>query len=182
MNEKSILRKNIIELRDKLSIKEREIAEIRLLEILLKDDWYKRSESILCFASYGSEISTFAFMKMALSDGKRLFLPKVVGDSMLFYRVDNIVEDLAPGYKAIPEPLGNTELFSADNNVLVIMPGVAFDKNGNRLGYGGGFYDRYFSDKNDLQKCSIAIGFKCQEVVSVPTEEHDLRPGKIVLV
>jgi 5-formyltetrahydrofolate cyclo-ligase len=66
--------------------------------------------------------------------------------------------------------------------MLLLMPGVAFDVYGNRMGYGKGFYDRFLRDKELLQTFSIAIGYKCQRVDFIPVEEHDLKSYQVILV
>ena len=92
----------------------------------------------------------------------------------------------AEGYKGIFEPDGTTECFDyekyKERRMLLLMPGVAFDIYGNRMGYGKGFYDRFMKDKEILQTFSIAIGYKCQRVDFIPVEEHDLKPYQVILV
>ena len=87
------------------------------------------------------------------------------------------------GYKGIREPKGDTEVYSGKDasladKTLMIMPGVAFDRNRNRMGYGGGFYDRFLSDKPWMH--TIAIGYQCQMFPEIPVEENDIRPGQII--
>lgn len=104
---------------------------------------------------------------------------------MQFYRIRSLTE-LKEGYKGIREPEGNTEsyVFTSENAAgsLFLMPGSAFDPLGNRLGYGGGFYDRYLADKEALRLRSIAVGFRCQQVEEVPVEETDIKPYQVILV
>ena len=94
------------------------------------------------------------------------------------------MDELVAGYKGIPEPKGDSEeyVYPMEGNTLLLMPGVAFDPFGNRMGYGGGFYDRFLADKEDLRLCSIAVGFQCQMVEQIPVEAHDVKPYQIICV
>ena len=139
----------------------------------------------LGFVSYGSEICTTEILENALQDGKEVYVPKVEGREMRFYRIRSLTE-LKEGYKGIREPQGNTEsyVFTPENAAgsLFLMPGSVFDPLGNRLGYGGGFYDRYLADKEALRLRSIAVGFRCQQAKEVPVEETDIKPYQVILV
>ena len=104
---------------------------------------------------------------------------------MRFYRIQSLAE-LKECYKGILEPEGNTESYEyapeEAANCLLLMPGSVFDPLGNRMGYGGGFYDRYLADREALRLRSIAVGFRCQQVESVPVEETDVKPYQVILV
>ena len=97
----------------------------------------------------------------------------------VFYRI-SIPGGIERGYKGILEPEGNTESYEyapeEAANCLLLMPGSVFDPLGNRMGYGSGFYDRYLADREALRLRSIAVGFRCQQVESVPVEETDVKP------
>ena len=96
------------------------------------------------------------------------------------------LSELKNGYKKIPEPAGDTDryLFEPEHadKTLLLMPGSAFDPLGNRMGYGGGFYDRYLADKENLRLRSIGIGFHCQQVEQVPVEVTYVKPYQVILV
>lgn len=132
-----------------------------------------------------AEICTTEILENALQDGKRVYVPKVEGQEMRFYRIQSLAE-LKEGYKGILEPEGNTESYEyapeEAANCLLLMPGSVFDPLGNRMGYGGGFYDRYLADREALRLRSIAVGFRCQQVESVPVEETDVKPYQVILV
>ena len=141
--------------------------------------------SVTYFCNYGSEISTLEIIDEALRKEKKVFVPRIEGDEMLFYKITSR-DQLVQGYKGIPEPDGTTECFDyekyKERRMLLLMPGVAFDIYGNRMGYGKGFYDRFLRDKEMLQTFSIGIGYKCQRVDYIPVEEHDLKPYQVILV
>lgn len=183
--EKKLLRKEILSRRDALTESERERGKLLITERILGHQWYYLSNRILSFVSYGSEICTTEILENALQDGKEVYVPKVEGREIGFYRIRSLTE-LKEGYKGIREPQGNTEsyVFTPENAAgsLFLMPGSVFDPLGNRLGYGGGFYDRYLADKEALRLRSIAVGFRCQQAKEVPVEETDIKPYQVILV
>ena len=183
--EKKLLRKEILSRRDALTEEERERGKFLITERILGHQWYYLSDRILGFVNYGSEICTTEILENALQDGKEVYVPKVEGREMEFYRIRSLTE-LKEGYKGIREPQGNTAsyVFTPENAAgsLFLMPGSVFDPLGNRLGYGGGFYDRYLADKEALRLRSIAVGFRCQQAEEVPVEETDIKPYQVILV
>lgn len=184
-NKKTNIRREILERRSRLGEEERKRASLLLTERIIGHQWYYLSEILLGFASYGSEIDTSGILKDALEKGKKVCLPRVMGDEICFFRIHSL-EELEKGYKGIPEPSGNTECFVHDpqtaQKILMLMPGVAFDKYRNRIGYGKGYYDRYLQDKEDLQLRTIAVGFSCQMVEEIPSLEYDIRPCQVICV
>ena len=103
-------------------------------------------------------------------------VPKVVGKDMIFYRLTDFSQ-LESGYFGIPEPREDGEVTRWED-ALMIMPGVAFDKNCNRVGYGGGFYDRFLEKHPKI--CRVAVSFSFQILEEVPTEPTDICPEIIV--
>ncbi|MCM1101464.1 MAG: 5-formyltetrahydrofolate cyclo-ligase [Clostridium sp.] len=183
--EKKALRKQILQLREELSAEDRERAALLLAERILGHQWYYLSDAVLAFAGYGSEIGTDEILRETIRQGKALYLPKVEEDGIRFYRVRDLAF-LKPGYKGIREPLGDTERYEYDTKTaectLLLMPGVAFDGERNRMGYGGGFYDRFLSDKPQLALRAIGVGHACQMVEKVPAGERDIRPYQVICV
>ena len=195
---KEELRREVLLRRDAMSEMERKKASLLLTERLLGHQWFYRSDVILGFVNYGSEIATTEILEEALMAGKKVYVPKIVEcvksecetgipseSEMKFYRI-NSMADLKIGYKGIPEPDGAGEEFqykeSLAEKTLMIMPGVAFDMFRNRIGYGKGFYDRYLADKEALQFRTIGVGFKGQMVEEIPAEENDIRPYQVIVV
>lgn len=182
---KKTIRKEVLRQRGELSETERKKAAFLVAERILGHQWYYLSESILGFMPYGSELDVCEILQDALSKGKKLYLPRVEGEEMQFYRVDSL-NDLVEGYKGILEPKGDTEAFVYTENIaaqtLMLMPGVAFDGLRNRIGYGRGYYDRYLQEKDELQLRTIAVGFQCQMVDEIPAEELDIKPYQVICV
>jgi 5-formyltetrahydrofolate cyclo-ligase len=137
-------------IRDRLSSDEREIISLRIWDKLYAIDKYEKASNILVYASIGSELDTNPLIERSLTEGKRVFSPKIIENEIEFFRIESL-SDLTPtGTYKIPEPpAGETPNFNEDT--IIIVPALAVDKRGYRLGYGRGFYDRY------LQKCKETV-------------------------
>ena len=105
--------------------------------------WLQAAKSLYGYLSYNQEVRTIPIMRQAQADGKRVAVPKVYGDTMKFLWLDDL-NAVAPGAYNIPEPIAD-EPEADDETALVLMPGLAFDPEGHRCGYGGGFYDKYLA-------------------------------------
>ncbi len=181
------IRRQAIMRRDLLSGEERARGSLLMTERILGHQLFYMSDIFLCFVSFGSEIETRDLIKEALRQGKKVFAPKVtrLSDSpqMRFYRVCDPGE-LSAGYRGIMEPSGTSEeyLYRVDEaeKTMILMPGAAFDRRRNRLGYGKGFYDRFLADREILKLRSVAVGFSCQMVDSIPEREGDVRPSQVL--
>lgn len=136
---------------------------------------FRRAEQILVYADYNHEVVTSYLIEEAWKAGKEVAVPKVVGKDMVFYKLTDF-EQLEPGYFDIPEPVSG-EIVEWPQ-ALMIMPGVAFDRKNHRVGYGGGFYDRYL-EKHPLIR-RVAIAFSFQVLPEVPTEPTDICPQILV--
>lgn len=189
METKKEIRKRILMLRDALPPDKRLRSRTLLTERILGHQWYYLADAILLFVSFGSEIDTSLIMEDAFRSKKRVYVPKIMPSAekgkerMEFYRILSRRE-LAEGYRGIMEPAKPQDrerfLYSEEqtDKTLMLMPGVAFDPVRNRLGYGGGFYDRYLEDKPRLR--TIAIGFDCQMVSAIEGEKTDIKPMQVI--
>lgn len=141
----------------------------------LASQLYVNNDIFLVYASFRSEPDTFLLIKRMLNDNKIVYLPKVCNNKMFFYKIDSL-EDLSAGYMTIKEPSAG-ELYK-NQSAVCIVPGLAFDKKGGRIGYGKGYYDRFLIDK-DLVK----VGFcaECNYVDDIPTEIHDIKMDYIIV-
>jgi 5-formyltetrahydrofolate cyclo-ligase len=179
---KKELRKKVQELRDALPLEKREELSARIAENLWSVPEFAAAETVLFFISFRSEVNTLPMIERALAEGKRVCVPCTDMDdkSMTASRLRDISRDLQLGNYNILEPRPEClDPVPADEIDVVLMPGVAFDLTGGRLGYGGGYYDRF------LEKCSprcllVALAFELQVVEHVPCADHDHHIHKIV--
>jgi 5-formyltetrahydrofolate cyclo-ligase len=137
---------------------------------------YRAASVIMFFASFRSEVDTLTMIRHVLAAGKRVFLPKVRGRDLALFEILDFDKDTAPGAWAIPEPR-ETRPVTIQEVDLMIVPGLAFDENGNRLGYGAGFYDRILPS---FRRTTVALAFEEQIVPDVPVSIHDIPVKKIV--
>jgi len=168
--DKKALRREIGEKKRAMTSEQIEQASQRLAQRLFATEAYQNAQSIYGYLSYNQEVRTEGILKQALIDGKRVAVPKVFGDEMKFLWLDNL-SLVAPGYYDIPEPIAN-EPIADDELALVLMPGLAFDPMGHRLGYGGGFYDRYLAEHHDHKLVALCYDFQMFD--HLETESHDI--------
>jgi len=138
---------------------------------------YRRARTIAFYASIAKEgeVATAYMIEGSLAQKKKLCLPKVVDDRLEFFDIKN-VEDLDEGAFGILEPTG--EKVEPEQIELIILPGIAFDVSGNRIGFGRGYYDRFL--KKARNTSIVALAFDFQIVDKIPSAESDVRVSKIV--
>ncbi len=178
---KSQLRTAILKKRDGLSQSEYRSYSSRISDSLTTWDIYKECEELLVYVSFRSEVDTYGIISDALNQNKKVYCPKVFGDDMLFYQISSI-DELKSGYMGICEPVEGLPNFDYSCcKSLVIMPGSVFDRYGNRIGYGKGYYDRFLSDcyKKGVKPVTAALAFSLQIIDEVPAEEHDFKTDYI---
>ena len=142
--EKDALRAQIRQAKRALTPAQIASASAELAAALRRHPLYRQARSLYGYLSYNQEVETHALLLQAQRDGKRVAVPKVTGPGeMVFYWLDELTQ-AAPGYCGIPEPDGSQPA-ADDDTALVLTPGLAFDRQGHRMGYGGGFYDRYLA-------------------------------------
>lgn len=175
MESKKDIRKRVLEKRNLITDKEWEEKSRLIYEKVVTHPFFLETDAIYCYVDYRREVGTRSIIKHAWNTDKKVAVPKVDGDTMEFYYVESF-EDLQEGFKGIPEP--TPKQLACDENVLVIMPGVAFDATGNRIGYGKGYYDKYLRLHPNYK--TIAIAFELQMVDSIPAERYDICPNMII--
>lgn len=188
MEDKKTVRREALALRDALTPKERTQGSAKIREKMLKLPCYQEADVILAYVSYRSEVDTFALIRQALSDGKQVFAPKVEAKEMAFWQIKS-VDDLKSGYRGIlePEETRSYHTFLAEKKTaktLMWMPGAAFDREHHRIGYGGGFYDRYLDragrENTAGMLTTAALAFDCQVMEKIPYEQHDCKPDFVL--
>lgn len=175
MSYKSILRKSMKQKRKGLSIDKKQNKDKIILEKLLNSSYYKKSRIIFVYVSMDEEIDTHGFIKKALNSGKEICVPKVISKDrgMSAIKIEDFSKLKPCGKYKILEPENFHNKIDEKYIDLVIVPGLAFDRKGGRIGYGGGFYDRLFLKlKKNTPK--IALSYDFQVIEDVPMEEHDI--------
>lgn len=171
---KAALRKAVLHRREALPEGERASLGDRILASVLELPSYQRSNVILAYASFGTELSTDRFLRRVLEDGKVLLLPRVGRDGLDLHEVRDPATDLAPGTWGIREPRPNYCPLADPGRVdFALIPGVAFDRRGRRLGYGGGYYDRLLANGLPIGTPLVSGAFEVQMVGEVPVGPHD---------
>jgi len=173
---KKEIRTKALAARDSLQPGQRTAKSREIEERLFSLPEFRSARIILFFASFRSEVETSSMIRRALAAGKRTVLPKVVGRELALYEIGDRDNDVSPGAWGIPEPR-ETRPIRLDEIDLILVPGAAFDEQGNRLGYGAGFYDKLLSA---FTKTTAALAFEAQIVPQVPAEPHDVPIKKIV--
>jgi 5-formyltetrahydrofolate cyclo-ligase len=177
---KKIVRKKIQEKRNSLTYHERLIGSSSIAERLMKLDCYRNSKEILAYYPFRSEIDTTIIIRKALNQGKKVILPRVRGKKLELYYIKDLIDDLIPGSFGIMEPIASKCKIASYKNVdMVLVPGVGFDRNFNRLGYGGGFYDKLL-EKLPVKIPRIALAFTLQIIENIPVMAHDLKVNIII--
>ena len=171
---KTLLRREIRQKKAALTQEQIHRASVDLTEQFCSHPLYRKAETIFAYLSYNQEVRTEYLIERAWAEGKKVAVPKIIHDEMVFLALEK-GDPIAEGYKGIPEPVKEIPL--QDPTALVLLPGLAFDPTGRRLGYGGGFYDRFLSVEPHP---TIALCFDFQMLPHLDTEEHDI-PADVVL-
>ncbi len=159
----------------KLSDEEKKSISAQIFSELENSSKVSNASVIALFISLPDEPQTSNFIKQLLSKNKRVVVPRIEGEEMNFY---DISEGVFKGAFGIMEPIATTPINPAEMDVMIV-PGVAFTRQGARLGRGKGFYDKYLSHK-DFHAYTIGVCYPCQVVENIPTEEHD-KPLDLVI-
>ncbi len=182
MIDKGLLRRELLKKRDSIPFQVRKAKDVAINERLLSLDEIRNANVLFLFASFRSEVNTLDAIAQFLSNGKRVVLPKVDNERhvLLLYEVKGM-EELTAGYMGIPEPsvLAEERMVEIKDVDAVIIPGAGFDVEGNRIGYGGGYYDRLLSLLTRHVPV-VAPAYEEQIIDSIPSESHDIKVSMIV--
>lgn len=176
MVSKKEIRKYIFAKRKEMTQEEADSLSISIYEKVISLPEFQEASCIYAYVDYNKEASTREIIRKAWREGKRVAVPKVTGPhEMKYYYLEDFFR-LKPGYFQIPEPEDCPE--AAEEDAFLIVPGVAFDENRHRAGYGQGFYDRYLAAHRKHK--TAAIAFEFQIVGEVPAEDTDIFPDKVI--
>ena len=176
---KKALRASIKQKRRALSIEYRQQASRKMQAELTRLPCYQAAEYIMLYMAMQDEVQLDELIAMVLKDGKKAVIPLVTGAGLMEAVELSDMADLVPdkyGIKTVSEE--KRRLIAPDKIDLIIVPGVAFDKAGHRLGMGGGFYDRFMLRTSRAVRAALA--YDCQLLAAVPAEVHDLTVDYII--
>lgn len=168
--DKYALRKQIREQKRAMTEEQIVSASQRLGELFCASQAYRDAQTIYGYLPYNQEVRTVPMLEQAMADGKRVAVPKVFGDEMKFIYLTDFSR-VEKGYAGIPEPIDDGPV-ADDPTALVLMPGLAFDAQGHRIGYGGGFYDKFLA--NEPNHPTLALCYEFQMVDYLETEAFDV--------
>lgn len=174
--DKKALRQAIRQRKSAMTLEEIQQRSEKLARLFLANPAYLRCKTLYGYLPYNQEVRTVPILEQALRDGKQVAVPKVYGQSMKFICLSDLSR-VAPGYAGIPEPLDDGPE-ARDETALVLMPGLAFDPQGRRVGYGGGFYDRFLEAEPNHP--TVALCYDFQVFPELETQVHDLPVDQVL--
>jgi 5-formyltetrahydrofolate cyclo-ligase len=175
--EKKNLRKTIREFQKSLTPSYLEEASRDICRRALSMEEYRRAETIFCYVGRKEEVDTMPIIIESLKQGKRVGVPKCVARGIMeVYRIGS-PEDLEPGSFGIREPKAGTSLIRPEEIELSFIPCLSCSSDGKRLGYGGGYYDRYLEKVSGVNAVLCPKKLMCEEI---PMEEHDRKIGIVI--
>ncbi len=168
--DKKELRRSIREQKRAMTEEEITSRSEKLGQLFAASEAYKNAKTIYGYLPYNQEVRTVPMLEQAMRDGKRVAVPKCYGDEMKFIFMEDLSQ-VEKGYANIPEPIADGPV-ADDDTALVLMPGLAFDPEGHRIGYGGGFYDKFLAAEPNHP--TLALCYEFQMLPNLETEEHDI--------
>lgn len=176
MNKKE-LRSQIRQKKRAMTPEEIERASLRLAEQFRNSELYRNADTIYGYLPYNQEVRTVGMLQQALKDGKKVAVPKVFGDDMKFIYITEFENGIAKGYCGIPEPIADGPV-AEERHALVLMPGLCFDPQGHRIGYGGGFYDKFLA--REPEHPTIALCYAFQMCPHLETDTYDIPVDQVL--
>lgn len=179
--EKKSLRETVLTLRAALSEEQRAIKSRKIQDTVFNTLEFQEAQTVMLFLNFRDEVETTGLARKVLELGKRLVLPRCAPKGVLIPAlIRDLQVDIEPGTWGIREPRReNLQQVNPLEVDCIFVPGAAFDDQGNRLGYGGGYYDRFFERLKDTTP-KIALAFACQVVDKIPVEPFDKRVDLLI--
>lgn len=175
---KAILRKKHLMTRSQMDFKDVHILSEHITSRLLALESIKFSRHILGYMSFKNEVSLASIQAYCDKAYISYYVPRVMNKEVIqFYKVTNL-DDLELSAYGILEPKVTCEKLDAQEEAVMIVPGICFDQKGNRIGYGGGYYDRYMKANASYETIGVAFSHQLEE--SLPYETHDQRLDMLV--
>ena len=173
--DKKALRQKIREKKRAMTAAQIESASKKLGQMFLASAQYQEAKTIYGYLPYNQEVRTEPILEQALLDGKRIAVPKIFGSEMRFIYLDDLSQVEKSSY-GIPEPIEDGPE-AEDKTALVLMPGIAFDKAGHRIGYGGGYYDKFLAKEPNHPTIALCYDFQMMDLLE--TEEFDIPVDRV---
>lgn len=171
---KKQIRLRMLERRDEIPYSEVLSASMQIREHLRAWKIFRAARCVCCYISVRSEMSTSGVILRALESGKTVLAPKVFGETIRFFRIRNLTDDLERGTFGVLEPTAGTEEADPARDAdLCLIPGVAFDARGNRIGYGKGYFDRFLKTLPPRVP-TLGLAYDCQLLDAVPADADDV--------
>lgn len=167
---KKEIRNRILKVRKQISEENREEYSRKIAKQVLASSEFQKADCIFCYLSTSDEVSTKALIEEAWKEKKRVCVPLVIGEHEMEFHYIEDWKNIQPGYRGIFEPVVKNPV--RQQNGLMLIPGIAFDQNGNRIGYGKGFYDNYLRKYPALKR--MALAFSVQVVEGIPVDLGDV--------
>lgn len=151
-----------------------------ILENLIETNEFKNANTVFVYVSYNNEVDTHEIIKECIKDGKKVCVPKVISKIEGMKAIEiRAFDELKPGAYGILEPTSFDKCLYEEDIDLILLPGLAFDNNGGRLGYGGGFYDKFLRKTSKHSK-KIGLAYDIQIVNNVPREDFDEKVNMVI--
>ena len=174
---KKEIRKKYLAIRKNIINREEKTKEI--VDRLLNDSTYQKANTIALFKSFNFEVDTNSIIDISLSNNKVVALPRIEQDEIVFYKINSKSVLVKNKYK-IEEPISKKDNYIEKENIdLVIVPGLCFDRSGNRLGYGKGFYDRFLSGTS-IRTIAICFDEQLLDEGLLPASNSDVKIEEII--
>lgn len=180
IKDKKELRIRVLNIRENISKDEKDLKDNIILENLFESNLYKNSKNIFVYISFRDEINTIKLIEKAFLDNKNVYVPKVYNSNKIMkaIKIDSL-DNLEKNKMGILEPKNDNLSIDKNNIDLIIVPGAVFDEDFNRIGYGGGYYDRYLEEIS-YKNNKIALAYDFQIISKIEAEEHDIKMDYII--
>ncbi len=149
-----------------------------ITDFLIHTTEYANATTILAYASFSSEVDTHFLIQKAWHDGKKVAVPKCISNTEMQFEYIERFEDMAPGKYGIQEPTTGRTVSFENESCIILLPCVGYTGKGDRLGYGGGYYDRFLKQHTDIPR--ILLAYSMQEIDVLPNDDMDV-PADIII-
>lgn len=181
---KAEIRSNQKELRKQLTQSEQKILNYEIREKLFQTEAFRKCENLLTFVSFEAEVDTHEIITQSKFRGKKVYVPRIEAREMEFYEMNNLNHLIRSKYGILePAICEDTKFKNGSNSLyknLMLLPGLAFDLSGNRIGYGAGYYDKYITSFPNMTFYKIALAYDFQILEHIPTEYYDRKAEEII--